>query len=117
MPYGRSNKSIQNAAFKMKGMNHGEGTGSAFKQTEDDKPPWYKFKKRKQWREDQENKSVETGSTNTNKPKKHSKINVSIKAMEDAYTGKTSGKQYDRDINLFKDAYGDDASKTLIANA
>tara|TARA_R110002020_G_scaffold473228_1_gene702244 strand:+ start:382 stop:1182 length:801 start_codon:yes stop_codon:yes gene_type:complete len=68
--------------FKMKGMNYGQGTGSAFYKTDD---------------------------------KKTSKIDESIAAMEKAYTGKTSGKDYERDIKLFSNAYGDDASKSLIS--
>lgn len=108
MPYGKSNKSIQNAAFKMKGINHGEGTGSALKQTEDDKPKWYQFKQRKKYNEKQEAKK-ENDTSETNK------VGESITAMRDAYMGKASGKEYDRDINLFKDAYGDDLASALIA--
>lgn len=72
-------------AFKMKGMNHGEGTGSSFKKLDDYDQPLPKT----------------------------SKIKESIAAMEKAYTGKASGKDYDRDIKIFKDYYGDDAAKSL----
>ena len=99
-------------AFKMKGMNHGEGTGSAFKQTGGDEPKWWQFRKRRDWKKNQGNNS---DNSNVNNPKKTSKIDQSIAAMEEAYTGKASGKDYNRDIGLFKDAYGDDASKSLIA--
>ena len=72
-------------AFKMKGMNHGEGTGSAFYKTDDHDKPLPKT----------------------------SKIKESIAAMEKAYTGKASGKDYDRDIKIFKNYYGSDAAKSL----
>ena len=44
-------------------------------------------------------------------------IDKSISAMENAYKGKElSGDDYNRDIELFRGAYGDDATKNLILN-